>query len=187
MWIIKSLKDQNIFNMKNRKLNITAAILLVILFNNITLNAQDEIIRDSKGTVIPKNLLSKISIDFKNTPLSRAISIISEKGNLRLNYSEKIFPEEKKITLKLNNVYGLTALRKVLENTGIDFVLTKNDQIVLVKIENKENDDKIKKNVIDTSVEDKICCVNLKCENTNEPVYSHLLSRKPIFGFEFEL
>ena len=154
------------FDMKNRKLNITAAVLLIILIHNIAVKAQDDIIRDSKGVVIPKKMLTTISIDFKDTPIREAISVISEKGKLRFNYNEKIIPEETKITANLHNVYSLIALRNVLKNTGIDFVMSKNGQIVLIKIDNKDHEKKIRENVIDASIKEKYYAVNVVVENT---------------------
>ncbi|MFC1724160.1 TonB-dependent receptor domain-containing protein [candidate division KSB1 bacterium] len=153
--------------MKKKKLIITVTALLFVLMYNISVKAQDDIIRDSKGTTIPKTLMIKISINLKDTPLLEVISIISKKGKLRLNYNENIIPEDKKVSINLQNVYGLIALRKALENTGIDFVLSKNGQIVLIKPDNKQHKGKIKGRVINAATKEPLIGVNVVVENTN--------------------
>ena len=110
---------------------------MIIVAFCCTLTAQEVIHKDIYGNPVPKVLLNEVSIDLKNVSLKDALTILADSGKFHLNYSEDIIPKDKKVTLKMENVIAVKALRKILAYTNIDFTVTQSGQIVLIKTNNK--------------------------------------------------
>ena len=123
--------------MKIKKSNIFVSALMIIVAFCCTLTAQEVIHKDIYGNPVPKVLLDEVSIDLKNVSLKDALTILADSGKFHLNYSEDIIPKDKKVTLKMENVIAVKALRKILAYTNIDFTVTQSGQIVLIKTNNK--------------------------------------------------
>ena len=66
--------------------------LVTVFFLCIALHAQDNVVTDSRGEPVPVFLMKKISIDLEETPLSEALTKISEIGKFHLNFSADIVP-----------------------------------------------------------------------------------------------
>ncbi|MFC1724167.1 TonB-dependent receptor domain-containing protein [candidate division KSB1 bacterium] len=116
------------------KQKIIPIVLLVLSISLISgsLSAQEKTFFDLNGEPVPEILHNKISVDLTDIPLREVLSIISAKGKFYLSYNENIIPENHKISLKLENIPSVSVLRKALESTDIDFVVSQSGQVVLV-------------------------------------------------------
>ncbi len=128
------------------------SFLILILVSNVLVNAQDIPNKDSDENLVPKTLLTRISINLKEAKLLDAIQEIADKGNFHLNYRESIIPDYQKVSINLKNVPAIEALAKVLQQTKITFTITKSGQVVL--IESKLNEVPQKKFTISGYVRD---------------------------------
>jgi hypothetical protein len=119
--------------MKTKHQIVFIIVFILVFVSCPALHAQGTLITDSKGRTVPRALLNNISIDLEEAPLLEALSEIAEKGGFHLNYNESIIPADRKVSIHMKNVPALSALKKVLEQTGIDFVVSSGGQIVLVR------------------------------------------------------
>jgi hypothetical protein len=119
--------------MKTKHQIVFIVVFILVFVSCPALHAQGTLITDSKGRTVPRALLNNISIDLEEAPLLEALSEIAEKGGFHLNYNESIIPADRKVSIHMKNVPALSALKKVLEQTGIDFVVSSGGQIVLVR------------------------------------------------------
>ena len=101
--------------------------IMLTLFLSASLFAQVSVNKTSS-----KNLQKRISVDMKNTPLSKALREIADKGDLQLLYSDTFIPTGRIVSAKLEDVTVTEALQEVLAQTSTDFTLTSAGQIVLV-------------------------------------------------------
>ncbi|MFC2084078.1 carboxypeptidase-like regulatory domain-containing protein [Bacteroidota bacterium] len=124
--------------MKNNKRHIVTIFSFLVLITLGNLNAQDSTYTDSRGNQLPEPLLQPMSLEFQDTPLVEALLKFSEAGSLYLNYTENILPPEWKVTLNLNNKPAIIILKEILRGTYIDVVISKSDQIVLIKLSSAE-------------------------------------------------
>jgi hypothetical protein len=113
-------------------LSFSIAILLFL-----HLSAQDTHITDARGTPVPEFLLKKISIEVQDSSIREALIIYSERTKFYLNYNENIIPTDRHISISVKDVPVITVLQKILERTGIDFIISKSGQIVLVRSKTK--------------------------------------------------
>ncbi len=103
-----------------------------LLIFHLSLTAQETQITDSRGTPVPQNLLNSISINLKNVPFREALNQIARQGNFYINYNEDIIPKNKNITLRYNNIPIVHALKKIIKEANLDFIISKGGEIVLV-------------------------------------------------------
>ena len=119
--------------MKKSKRILCLVILMILSVFHAGLDAQDTLITDSRGTHLPKALLNHISIELEDVPIMQALSEVADKGGFHLNYNENILPVGKKVSIRLEDVLVVHALKKVLEDVDVDVLVSKGGQIVLVK------------------------------------------------------
>ena len=62
---------------------------LLIFASYVSLPAQSAARSGQNRDVIPEALLNRISVNLNNVPLRKALTIIAEKGKLKLNYNER--------------------------------------------------------------------------------------------------
>ena len=84
-----------------------------------------------------ESLKKIISIDLVDVSLEKALSIISHKGDLKLNFNRSRIPVHKRINIKLKNVKSGRAIQEVLKNTGIELQVTSGGQLALIPAKNK--------------------------------------------------
>jgi hypothetical protein len=118
---------------------------IFVLIFHVSGFAQDSLLTDSGGNPLPDLLINRITVHLQNIPLLDALRNIERTGNFRLNYNEEILPQNKNVTVEINNKPVIFALRKILLGTSIDIAVTKNEEIVLVKFNYSEmHDNEIK-------------------------------------------
>jgi len=93
-----------------------------------------------------KLLLTVISVDLQNISFEEALKVISDKGNLKLNYNRSRIPVDKKVSLRMINVPVIKALLKILNDTGTSLKVT--EQGLLAIIYSKEKYGEISGTVI---------------------------------------
>ncbi len=69
---------------------------------------------------IPTALLTTISVNLHNINFEKALAVISEKGNFKLNYNRSRIPVSKKISVSMSKVHALEALLNILEKTNTE-------------------------------------------------------------------
>ena len=79
----------------------------------------------------------KVSIDIENMELKKALSVLEEKGNIRLLYSEESFPSQKEVSIKAKNVRVLEVLKQLLKDTDLKFKAF-DEGLVVITPENRE-------------------------------------------------
>ncbi|MBD3287812.1 TonB-dependent receptor [candidate division KSB1 bacterium] len=84
------------------------------------------------GKKVPTTLLNRISVNFNNIPLESALSSISEKSMVKLNYSRDLIPINKRVTIQMDEVHAMEALLAVLNNTGTTLKITQAGQLAVV-------------------------------------------------------
>ncbi|SEO58517.1 TonB-dependent receptor [Mucilaginibacter sp. OK283] len=73
----------------------------------------------------------KVSLNLKDASLRKAINTLEQKGKTRFLYSEQLLPQDKQVTLDVNNVPLLDVLNRILENTGLDYQTTDNGLVII--------------------------------------------------------
>jgi len=109
---------------------------------------------DFRGKLVPKSLLSKISIHLDNAPFEVALATISEMSNIKLNYSRENLPLETEVSLHEENIYAMEALLTVLKNTGTILKITQEGQLAIVPQESKPGTAVNVKGIISGTVKD---------------------------------
>lgn len=92
----------------------------------------------------------KISVDIQSMKLKSALSLIEQKGGVRILYSEEDLPVEKEVTLSIKDIRVLDALQLVLKGTGINFKVLSGGLIVLSGTLNDAKEIVVKGQVTDT-------------------------------------
>ena len=127
----------------NKESTILKYILALLLFIFLgSIRAQNVKVFDSKGTEVPKELLTPISVSFENISFIDAIHEIANRGNFHLNYNESIIPTEKQVSFKAVNEPAFVVLQKILNGTEIDIVVINPAQVVLTKLPRQPTNNK---------------------------------------------
>jgi len=73
----------------------------------------------------------KVSLNLKDVSLKKAIYTLEQKGKTRFLYSEQLLPQDRQITLNVNDVLLLDVLNTMLENTNLDYRVTDDGLVVI--------------------------------------------------------
>jgi TonB-linked SusC/RagA family outer membrane protein len=74
-----------------------------------------------------------VTLDAVAVPLADALTEISAQANLGLVYGSDLIPADRQVTLRVHQAPAGTALRRVLADTDLDFSVTPDMQVVLVR------------------------------------------------------
>ncbi|TVQ66221.1 MAG: TonB-dependent receptor [Balneolaceae bacterium] len=80
-------------------------------------------------------LEEQIELNLEYVTLETALTVIAEKAQLKLMYSEIILPKDKRVTVHHEAIPLYNALWEVLDGTGIRFAISPNRQLVLMRDE----------------------------------------------------
>lgn len=118
---------------------ITIAYIGLLLFAS-TPFAQDIPIRieGQHTTGIPPALHTKISIDLDNEMLETVLAAIANQGGFQLNYNRSRFPVGRKISVHMLNMPALDVLLYVLNETGMELLMTASNQLILARAKETE-------------------------------------------------
>ena len=86
----------------------------------------------------------KISLDVKNTKLSKVLKIIEEKSKYRFVYSPTYVPVNKDVSIKVENTPVTTILKEILEHTKLNYSVSDRGLIVISRIRDTPIKGKVK-------------------------------------------
>jgi hypothetical protein len=73
----------------------------------------------------------RVTVDLRDVKLKRALSILEQKGDIRLLYSEENLPNNKSVSLNVKDTRVIDALQTLLEDTGLNYKVLDNGLIVI--------------------------------------------------------
>src|SRR5439155_814741 len=80
-------------------------------------------------------LWRRISVDLNDVTLEQALSTVSRQAGLKLMYSKAVVPLDSRVRLRASNITVAGALIELLLDAGVDVLLARDGQLVLVKSE----------------------------------------------------
>lgn len=105
---------------------LSVLILLILSSALIAQNNEALLIAEQfRGQKIPKALMNEISVNLDDAPFEVALAVISEKGNIKLNYSRDELPLNEIVSIHMENAYVLEVLLTVLKKTNTELRFTK--------------------------------------------------------------
>lgn len=108
----------------------------------------------------------KVDLDFQNVKFKRAFSILEQKGNIRLLYSEESLPADRSITLAVKNTPVMDALGMILKDTELKFRVLENG-LVVISPQDNEIKDIVVKGVVTDSRGETLPGVSIKLKGTS--------------------
>jgi hypothetical protein len=119
------------------------------------------------GQKVPKFLLNIISVDLDSVPFEEALTVISKKGNFKLNYNRDRIPVLKRVSVKMDSVPALDVLARVLKVTETELIMTQDGQLAIVPSKNgPQRKGKIKGQVQDKETKAALIGVNVSLSGT---------------------
>lgn len=113
-----------------------------------------------------------IELDMQNATLEEALEAIADQADLKLMYRKAILPADKKVTYLNKAMTVYDALWEVLDGTGIQFAISQNKQLVLLRMpgvqasEDIEVQETIRGHVVDAQTGQSIPGVNILVQGT---------------------
>jgi TonB-linked SusC/RagA family outer membrane protein len=95
----------------------------------------------------------KVDLDFQNVKFKRVLSIIEQKGNIRLLYSEQNLPADRSITLSVKDTPVMDVLGMILKDTKLGFRVLENGLVVISPQNGEVRDIKVSGTVTDAKGE----------------------------------
>lgn len=91
----------------------------------------------------------KISVDFENIRLDKALKVIEKKSVYHIVYSNFLVTDQEKVTLRAQDALVTDVLKKLLSNTGLTFKVMVNNLVVISREGQIPADARISGNVTD--------------------------------------
>ncbi len=95
----------------------------------------------------------KVDVDIHDVKFKKAFSILEQKGNIRLLYSEENLPEGKNVSITAKNTPVMEVLGMILENTDLQYKIFDNGLVVISPQDRDVKDIVVRGQVSDTQVE----------------------------------
>ena len=108
----------------------------------------------------------KVNLDFQNVKFKRALTILEQKGNIRLLYSEENLPADKFITLSVKDTPVMDVLGMILKDTELKFRELENG-LVVISPQNNELKDIVVKGQVTDSKGETLPGVSIKLKGTS--------------------
>ncbi|HEY9514037.1 MAG TPA: SusC/RagA family TonB-linked outer membrane protein [Gemmatimonadaceae bacterium] len=80
----------------------------------------------------------RVSLDLQNVRLDAALDAIDRQARLGLQYTARVVPVDRRVTIRRNGTTAGEALEEVLRGTGVEVVVTSGGKVMLVKGERKQ-------------------------------------------------
>jgi TonB-dependent starch-binding outer membrane protein SusC len=110
------------------------------------------------------------SFEFEDTPLNEVLRRIADRGQLKILTNSSLIPDNHTITAEYRDIGLLEAFYRVLEETGLDFILSGNGYVIIVpRVETEEEPEQqetITGQVIDEETGEALPGVNILIEGT---------------------
>jgi len=143
----------------------------LLLMLNWTITLTFLLVLEVSASSYSQNL--KVDLDFQNVKFKRALSIIEQKGNIRLLYSEQNLPTDRSITLSVKDTPVMDVLGMVLKDTKLGFRVLENGLVVISPQNSEVKDIKVNGTVTDAKGET-LPGVSIKLKGTSFGVTSDL-------------
>ena len=121
----------------------------------------------------------KVDLNFQNVKFKKAFSILEQKGNIRLLYSEENLPVDKSITLSVKDTPVMDVLGMILKDTELGFRVLDNG-LVVISPQNKEIKDIVVRGQVTDSKGETLPGVSIKLKGTTIGVTTDLDGRYTI-------
>jgi TonB-dependent SusC/RagA subfamily outer membrane receptor len=92
---------------------------------------------------------SKITLSVENVSLNKALKLIESKSKYKFFYNNNLFPEDKRVTVKAQDVTVAAVLKQLLSNTSLTYKLLNDNLIVIAGVGKAVNPVTIKGRVTD--------------------------------------
>ena len=107
----------------------------------------------------------KVDLDFNDMKLKRAFSILGQKGNITLLYSEEYLPVGKYVSLSVKDTPVMDVLDMILKDTDLKFRVLENG-LVVISPQNKEIKDIVVRGQVTDSKGETLPGVSIKLKGT---------------------
>jgi hypothetical protein len=118
-------------NVRIYQVIILICFVLQLNAQEIDVGPEDVNIYEYAGKLVPRNLIDRTSIYFKDVPLEFALNSMREEHGVKISYDKASVPLNKNIVVRMENVFVLEALLGILKNTGVSLQITKGGNLVL--------------------------------------------------------
>jgi TonB-linked SusC/RagA family outer membrane protein len=78
-------------------------------------------------------LQRRVTLQLDEVTLKQALQAVAQRGNLGLSYSPSLIPEQKQVTLRLENGTVATALRQLFAGTNLSALVSPQEEIVVIQ------------------------------------------------------
>lgn len=136
----------------------------------------------SEISTIDNLLLDRvIELNIVNETVEVALASIAEELDLKLMYTKELLPKEMRVNIVNKRMTLYDALWQVLNGTGLQFAISSNRQLVVVKQENSNEkavseivQETISGRIFDSESEEALPTVNIVVKNTNNGTTTNL-------------
>lgn len=119
---------------------------------------------------VPSSGIPKFSFLFEETPFKDALKQVADKGRYKLLVNHSLFPEDHRISMRLDNVNLREAFERVLADTPLDFMIAGNGYIIIIPgLEGKKyqiQQETVTGQVTDASTGESLAGVNVVVKGT---------------------
>lgn len=149
--ITKQTQSRTRITMRTMMIRITGMVLATFLLVPTLLAQQSQSASNNNDQVLALHdqmpdedseaytLLNQvIELNFQNASLEEALNVIANQANLKLMYRKTLLPEDKKVSYLNSSKTVYDALWDILDGTGIQFAISQNRQLVLLRLPNIE-------------------------------------------------
>lgn len=93
------------------------------------------------GRQVPASLRARITLRIDELSLETALQLIAREADIKLSYNHSQLPLEQAVSLRIQDIPVLEALRVLLEQTGAELLITERGQLAIVPGERPVNHD----------------------------------------------
>lgn len=110
---------------------------------------------------------SKISVDLKGVRLKKAFSLLEEKGNIRILYSEEDLPKGHSVSIQVKETPVLEVLKMLLKDTYLNYQVLKDGLVIIAAAQLDMISDPTVKGVVTDDQGAPLTGVNITVKGTN--------------------
>jgi outer membrane receptor protein involved in Fe transport len=117
-------------------------------------------------------LRQRIAVNVAGLSTEAALNQIANRAGLRLTYPNGVVPSSARAHLQANDITVAGALTEVLRDTGIDVVLSANDQVVLVKRPTPPPEGIVTGTIVDAKTSEAVRGATVALEGTHRSTFT---------------
>lgn len=116
---------------------------------------------------------SRVDLNLKSTSLKKALSVLEQRGNIRLLYSEEFLPE-KEVSLISKDIPVLDALSEILKDTNLNYRVFGDGLVVIISPQGVIVQDIIVRGKVSDEQGEPLIGVSVKLKGTSQGVATDL-------------